>query len=239
MAVQHGKKYQSSRKLVEEGKLYPPAQAVALAKQASYASFDETLGLHFRLGVDPRHADQQVRGVALLPHGVGREVKVAVFAQGEAAQSALGAGADYVGADDLVKRVEEGWTDFTVAIATPDMMGKVGRLGKVLGRKGLMPNPKSGTVVPPPDIARAVADARKGRAEFRIDKSGIIHAPIGRKSFQDQQLMENMSALVDAVVKARPAGAKGQYVKSINLTLTMGPAIKLELGSMLEMAKTS
>ncbi len=239
MAVQHGKKYQSSQKLVEEGKLYPPAEAVALAKKASYARFDETLGLHFRLGVDPRHADQQVRGVALLPHGVGREVKVAVFAQGEAAQSAQGAGADYVGADDLIKKVEEGWTDFTVAIATPDMMGKVGRLGKVLGRKGLMPNPKSGTVVPPPDMARAVADARKGRAEFRIDKSGIIHAPIGRKSFPDQQLIENMSALVDAVVKAKPAGAKGQYVKAINLTLTMGPAIKLELAPILELAKTS
>ena len=237
MVVKHGKKYEASHKLVDGSKHYPPAEAVALAKQAGYASFDETLGLHFRLGVDPRHADQQVRGVALLPHGVGREVKVAVFAQGEAAQAAQGAGADFVGADDLVKRVEEGWTDFTVAIATPDMMGRVGRLGKVLGRKGLMPNPKSGTVVPPPDIARAVADARKGRAEFRIDKSGIIHAPIGRRSFPDQQLIENMSALVDAVVKAKPAGAKGQYIEAINLTLTMGPAVKLELGPVLELAK--
>ena len=239
MVAKHGKKYLNALKLAEPGQLHPPAAAVTLAKQVSYAAFDETLGLHFRMGVDPRHADQQVRGVALLPHGVGKEVKVLVFAQGEAAQAAQRAGADYVGADDLIKKVEEGWTEFTVAIATPDMMGKVGRLGKVLGRKGLMPNPKSGTVVPPPDILRAVGDARKGRVEFRIDKAGIIHTPIGRKSFPDQELVENMSALVDAVVKAKPAGAKGQYIEAINLTLTMGPAVKLELGPMLALAKES
>jgi large subunit ribosomal protein L1 len=237
MAVKHGKKYENSVKLVEPGKLYPPPEALALAKKVAYANFDESLGVQLHLGVDPRQADQQVRGVALLPHGIGKEVKVLVFAQGEAAQAAQQAGADYVGADDLIKRVEEGWTDFTVAIATPDQMGKVGRLGKVLGRKGLMPNPKSGTVVPPPDIARAVRDARKGRVEFRVDKSGIINASIGRRSFPDQQLLENMGALLDAVVKAKPAGAKGQYVQKINLTLTMGPAIRLELTPTLELVK--
>lgn len=182
-----------------------------------------------RLGVDPRHADQQVRGVAMLPAGLGKEVRVLVFAQGEAEKIAEEAGADYVGSDELIKRIEGGWLDFDIAIATPDMMGKVGRLGKILGRRGLMPNPKSGTIAQPADLPRVVRDARKGRVEFKLDRTGIIHVPIGKLSFSEEKILENLAALVDAIVRAKPAGAKGQYIRSITLTSTMGPGLKLDI----------
>ncbi len=222
-----GKKYQEAAKLVEKGKAYTPQEGVALAKKTSYAKFDETVELHMRLGVDPRHADQQVRGTAVLPHGLGKKVRILVFAQGEAARLAQEGGADSVGLDDVIKQIEDGWLEFDVALATPDVMGKVSRLGRILGRKGLMPNPRSGTVVQPQDIGRAIGDARKGRVEFRLDKTALLHVPIGKVSFEEQKLVENLSQLVEAVVKAKPTGAKGQYINSIYLTTTMGPGIEL------------
>jgi large subunit ribosomal protein L1 len=232
----HGKRYNEAVKLLEADKLYPPDEGVSLAKSASTVKFDETVELHMRMGLDPRHADQQVRGVVLLPHGLGKPVRVLVFAQGEGVRMAEEAGADFVGEDELVKKVEGGWTDFDVAIATPEMMGRIGRLGRVLGRKGLMPNPRSGTVVQMADIGKAVLDARKGRVEFRLDRTAIIHAPIGKVSFEEQQLLDNMATLVDAVVKAKPAGAKGQYLRSLTVTTTMGPGIPIDLSPALSMA---
>lgn len=230
--VKHGKRYQEAVGLVDRERSYEPAAAIALVKQTGSAKFDETVELHMRTGADPRHADQQIRGVALLPHGLGKSVRVLVFAQGEAAQAAKDAGADYVGADDLVQRIEEGWVDFDTSIATPDMMGRIGRLGRVLGRRGLMPNPRTGTVVQPQDIARAVSDARKGRVEVRMDRTAIIHAPIGKVSFQEQALVENLASLVEMVVRARPASVKGQFIQSAYLTTTMGPSIGLDLSSL-------
>ena len=227
----HGKRYQEAATLVETNKLYQPDEAVALAKQASKAKFDETVELHIRTGLDPRHADQQLRGIALLPHGLGKTVRVLVFAQGEAIRIAEEAGADFVGADDLVKKVEDGWTEFDVAIATPDMMGRIGRLGRVLGRKGLMPNPRSGTVVPMEDLPKAVNEARKGRVEFRVDRTAIVHVPIGKVSFAEDALLGNLSTLMDAVVKGKPTGAKGQYIRSVTLTTTMGPGIKVDVNA--------
>jgi large subunit ribosomal protein L1 len=224
-----GKKYREAVKLLDKENAYTPSEAVGLAKKAAFASFDETVELHLRMGVDPRSADQQVRGIALLPNGLGKKVRIAVFAQGEAARNAETAGADFVGSDDLIKKIEDGWLDFDVSIATPDMMGKVGKLGKILGRKGLMPNPKSGTVVAAEDLARGIAEARKGRVEFRLDRTAIIHVPIGKASFDEAQLLENLNALVEAVNKAKPGGAKGQYIKSAFLTTTMGPGIRLDL----------
>lgn len=226
-----GKKYQVAEKLLEKNKLYQPDEAVALAKKAAFAGFDETVELHLKMGVDSRSADQQVRGVALLPNGLGKQVRVLVFAQGEGVKLANDAKADYVGSDDIIKQIEEGWLDFDITIATPDMMGKVGKLGKILGRKGLMPNPKSGTVVGPGDLPRAIADARKGRVEFRLDKTSIIHVPIGKASFEEPKILENLIALVEAVLKAKPSGAKGQYLKSATVKTTMGPGIKLDLKS--------
>jgi len=228
-----GKKFREAAKLVDRASAYEPATAIEIAKKATFARFDETVELHMRMGVDPRSADQQVRGIALLPNGLGKQVRILVFAQGEAARIATEAGADHVGGDELVKKVEEGWLDFDVSISTPDMMGKVGKLGKILGRKGLMPNPKSGTVVTGEDLPRAIADARKGRVEFRLDRTAIIHVPIGKISFEQNKLLENLTALVDAVIKAKPSGAKGQYVKSAFLTTTMGPGVRLDLKSML------
>ena len=225
----HGKRYQEATKLVDRTKEYEPREAIELAKQASYARFDETVELHLNMGVDPRHADQQVRGVAGLPHGLGKEVKVLVFTQGEGVKIAADAGADYVGGDDLVKKIEDGWLDFDVAIATPDVMGKVSKLGKILGRRGLMPNPKSGTIVPPHDLPKAVADARAGRVDFRVDKTAVIHLPVGKVSFEQDKLLDNLAALVDAVIRAKPSGAKGQYIKSASLTTSMGPGIKLDV----------
>jgi large subunit ribosomal protein L1 len=225
----HGKKYQEAVKLVDRDKLYEPEEAIELAKKASYANFDETMELHLHMNLDPRHADQQVRGTVALPHGLGKRVRLLVFTQGEAVRTAEEAGADYVGADDLLKRIEEGWLDFDVAIATPDVMGKISKLGRILGRRGLMPNPKSGTIVPPQDLPRAIGEARKGRVEFRLDRTAIIHLPLGKLSFDSDRLMENLATVVETIVKARPKGAKGQYVKSVSLTTSMGPGIKLDL----------
>jgi large subunit ribosomal protein L1 len=229
MTTHHGKKYEEAAKQIEAGKLYEPAEAVTVAKKIAYAKFDESIELHLRMGVDIRNANQQVRGIALLPHGLGKQVRVLVFAQGEAERAAKDAGADFVGNDDLIKKVEEGWTDFDIAMATPDMMGKIGKLGKVLGRKGLMPNPKAGTVVQPNDLTRVVEEARKGRVEFKLDKTNLIHVIVGKKSFEDNKLVDNLTAVVDAVVRAKPAGAKGQFIKSATLSMTMGPGVELDL----------
>jgi len=227
--ARRGKKYQESAQAVDRTKAYYPQEAIELAKKAAHTRFDETVELHLRMGVDPRNAAQQVRGVALLPHGLGKKVSVLVFAQGEAVRIAEAAGADFVGGDDLVKKIEDGWLDFDTAIATPEMMGKVGKLGKILGRRGLMPNPKSGTVVAAADLPRVIDDARKGRVEFRLDRTAIIHVPLGKVSFENDMLMSNLTAVVEAVVKAKPSGAKGQYVRTAFLTTTMGPSIRLDL----------
>ena len=227
--AKHGKKYQEAIKLLDKTKAYHPQEAIELAKKAAYTRFDETVELHLRMGVDPRDATQQVRGVALLPHGLGKKVRVLVFAQGEAEKIAESAGADFVGGDELIKKIEDGWLDFDTAIATPDMMGKVGKLGKILGRRGLMPNPKSGTVVAADDLPRVISDTRKGRVEFKLDRTAIIHVSIGKVSFDSDKLMDNLTAVVEAVVKAKPSGAKGHYVRSATLTTTMGPGINLDL----------
>ena len=227
--ARHGKNYQQAVKLLDKAKAYHPQEAIELAKKMAHARFDETVELHLRMGVDPRNASQQVRGVALLPHGLGKKVCVLVFAQGEAEKIAETAGADFVGGDELIKKIEDGWLDFDTAIATPDMMGKVGKLGKILGRRGLMPNPKSGTVVPAGDLPRVIGDARKGRVEFKLDRTAIIHLPLGKVSFEDDKLVDNLAAVVEAVVKAKPSGAKGQYIRTATLTTTMGAGIKLDL----------
>jgi len=233
--VRQGKNYQTAVKLLDKAQVYSPQEAIELAKKMAYAQFDETVELHLRMGVDPRNASQQVRGVALLPHGLGKRVRVLVFAQGEAERIAKDAEADFVGGDELAKKIEDGWLDFDVAIATPDMMSKVGKLGKILGRRGLMPNPKSGTVVAAADLPRVIGDARKGRVEFKLDRTGIIHLPLGKVSFEDDKLMDNLTAVIEAVVKAKPSGAKGQYVKTASLTTSMGPGIKLDLKPTLEL----
>ena len=221
-----GKKYQNSAKLLEKGVAYDPADAMDLVVKTAAAKFDETVELHVRLGVDSRHADQQVRGAIVLPNGTGKSVRVLVFAKGDKADAARAAGADYVGDMDLVEKIQkENWFDFDVVIATPDMMGVVGRLGKVLGPKGLMPSPKSGTVTP--DAAKAVQEAKAGKVEYRLDKSNIIHCPIGKVSFGAEKLQENFNALMGAIVKAKPAAAKGQYIKSCTLATTMGPGIRV------------
>ena len=223
------KKYQEAVKLLDRTRAYPPQEAIMLAKKMSHAQFDETVELHLRMGVDPRNANEQVRGVALLPYGLGKKIRVLVFAQGEAERIAETAGADFAGGDELVKKVEDGWLEFDTAMATPDMMGRVGKLGKILGRKGLMPNPKSGTVVAANDLPRAISDARKGRVEFKLDKTAIIHVPLGKVSFEDDKLMGNLTAVIEAMVKAKPSGAKGLYVKTASLGTTMGPGIRLDL----------
>ena len=232
---EHGKRYVTAVKELDKNKIYSPEEAVALVKKTAAAKFDETVELHLRMGLDPRNSAQQVRGVALLPYGLGKQVRVLVFAQGEAARSAETAGADFVGADELVKKIEEGWTEFDIAIATPDMMSKVGKLGRVLGRKGLMPNPKSGTVVAAGDLPKVLQDARKGRVEFKLDRTSIIHVVIGKASFEPEKLVGNLTAIIEAIVKARPAGAKGQYVRTAYLTSSMGPSVKLDLKTTLEL----
>ncbi len=224
----NSKKYLEALKLVDRRKYYSPEEAVELAKKTSYVNFDATVEVHVHLGVDPRHADQQVRSVVLLPHGLGKEVRILVFAEGEAEKIAQEAGADYAGSDDLVKQIQDGWLDFDVAIAIPQMMGKVGRLGRILGPRGLMPNPKAGTVVPAEDLPRAIKESRLGRVEFRVDKTANLHVPIGKVGFPTEKLLDNMAALFEAVKKAKPAGAKGQYIRKITLTTTMGPGIKLD-----------
>ena len=223
-------------KLLDRANAYSPQEAVTLAKKMARTRFDETVELHLRMGVDPRNASQQVRGVALLPHGLGKKVRVLVFAQGEAEKIAQTAGADIVGADELVKKIEGGWLEFDTAIATPDMMAKVGKLGKILGRRGLMPNPKSGTVVAADGLPRVIGDAGKGRVEFKLDRTAIIHVPLGKVSFEDDRLMTNLAAVIEAIMKAKPSGAKGQYVKSAFLTTTMGPGIKLDLKTTLSLS---
>lgn len=236
--AKHGKKYNEAIKTVDREKTYAPDEAIELAKNGAQRNFDETVELHLRMGVDPRNASQQVRGVALLPYGLGKKIRVLVFAQGEAVKAAETAGADFVGGDELVKKIEDGWVEFDTAIATPEMMGKVGKLGKILGRRGLMPNPKAGTVVPAEDLPRVIEDSRKGRVEFKLDRTAIIHVPLGKVSFEKEQLMGNLSALVEAVVKAKPSSVKGQYVKTAVLTTTMGPGIKLDLKPTLELTSS-
>jgi len=215
--------YREAAAKIDQGRLYEPREAVALARETSNAKFDETIESHIRLGVDPRHADQMVRGTVVLPHGTGKKQRIAVFAQGEKAREARDAGADEVGGEDLAKKIEGGWFDFDVALATPDMMATVGKLGKVLGPRGLMPNPKSNTVTF--DLARAIKDVQAGRVEYRVDRAGIVHSVIGKRSFSEDQLLENFSALMESVVKAKPAATKGSYVKTVSLAGSMSPAV--------------
>ncbi len=224
--MKHGKKYLESKKLIEDNKLYDPAEAIALVKQTGKAKFDETVELSIRLGVDPRHADQQVRGAVVLPHGTGRNVRVLVFAKADKAEEARAAGADYVGDNDLVDKIKnENWFEFDVCVATPDMMGVVGKIGRILGPKGLMPNPKSGTVTM--DVTKAISEIKSGKVEYRIDKTAIAHCPIGKVSFDEEKLVENLNALMFAVIKAKPTAAKGVYLRSLYLSTTMGPSIRL------------
>ncbi len=224
--MKHGKKYLDSKKLIESSKLYDPAEAISLVKQTGKAKFDETVELSIRLGVDPRHADQQVRGTVVLPHGTGKKVRVLVFAKGDKAEEARAAGADYVGEAELADKIKnENWFDFDVAVATPDMMGVVGRIGRILGPKGLMPNPKSGTVTA--DVAKAIEEIKGGKVEYRVDKTAIAHVPIGKATFDEEKLVENLTTLMEAVVKAKPSSAKGTYLKSLYLSTTMGPSVRL------------
>ena len=227
--AKHGKKYVAAARLVDRSKLYSPAEALDLARQVSYAGFDATVEVHLKMGVDPRQADQQVRSTVSLPNGTGRTVRVLVFAEGEGERLARDAGADYVGSDDLIKKIQEGWFEFDVAVATPALMGKVGRLGKQLGPRGLMPSPKSGTIVPDADLPRLVKELKAGRVEFRLDKTANIHVPIGRVSFSKEQLVENMAALMEAVQKAKPPSAKGQYIRRVTVAPTMGPGIRVDV----------
>ena len=237
--AKHGKNYRRVAALVDRDRAYAPAEAVALAKEARFAKFDETVEVHIRTGLDPRHADQQVRATTLLPHGLGKTVRVLVFAEGDAARAAEAAGADFVGSDELINRIQnEGFTDFDVAIAQRELMGKVGRLGRVLGPRGLMPNPRSGTVVDGGDIAKAVDDAKGGRVEFRLDRTALLHVPIGKVSFPENHLLNNLATLMDAVNKAKPTGAKGQYLRAVTLTTTMGPGIHLDLGQVTTLQPT-
>jgi large subunit ribosomal protein L1 len=224
----HGKKYREQAAKVEQDKIYAPEAAVALAKATSYAKFNATMEVHMRLGVDPKHADQNIRDVVVLPHGLGKTVRVLVFTDGEGGRLAKEAGADYVADDELIKQIQGGWAEFDVAIATPDVMGKVGRLGRILGPRGLMPNPKTGTVVPAEDLPRVIKESKGGRVEFRVDKTGNLHVPIGKVAFTEKQLFENFAALMHAVMKAKPASAKGTYLKKLVLTATMGPGIKVD-----------
>ncbi len=229
MTVKHGKKYNEAEKLIDSTKLYEPREAVELLKKVNYVKFDPTVEIHMKLGVDPRHADQMVRGVAMLPAGTGKEVKVLVFAQGEKVTEAENAGADFVGLDDIIKQIEADWTGFDVAIATPDVMGKVGRLGKKLGPRGLMPSPKAGTITF--DLAKTIQEVKAGRVEFKVDKTALLHIPAGKLSFSDDALMTNISSIVDSVMRAKPSGAKGTYVKSVVLSSTMSPSVRLDVAT--------
>lgn len=226
--MKHGKKYQEAAKLVDRTMQYDTAEAIALVKKTATAKFDETVEVHIRTGCDGRHAEQQIRGAVVLPNGTGRTVRVLVFAKGDKVNEAEAAGADHVGGEELIPRIQnEGWLDFDVVVATPDMMGVVGRLGKVLGPKGLMPNPKAGTVTM--DVAKAISDIKAGKIEYRLDKANIIHVPVGKTSFEEEKLQENFNALMDAIVKAKPSALKGQYLRSITLATTMGPGVKVNV----------
>lgn len=223
--MKRGKKYTEAAKAIDRAALYEPAEAISLAKKAAVAKFDETIEVHIRTGCDGRHADQQIRGAVVLPHGTGKQVRVLVFAKNAKAEEAEGAGAEFVGAEELVQKIQGGWFDFDVVVATPDMMGVVGRLGRVLGPKGLMPNPKAGTVTM--DVAKAVKDIKAGKIEYRLDKTNIIHVPIGKASFTEEQLADNFQTLMDAINKAKPAAVKGQFLKSVTIAPTMGPGVKV------------
>lgn len=231
--MERGKKYSEVAKQVEPDKLYKLDEAISLLKKTSYVKFDPTVELHFRLGIDPRHADQQIRSTATLPNGTGKIVRILVFTQGEGETLARQAGADFVGSDELIKQIEGGWTDFDIAIATPEQMAKVGRLGKILGRRGLMPNPKSGTIAQPADLPRVIQEVRRGKVEFRNDKTGLVHVGVGKLSFSEEQIRENVVSLIDGIIRNKPTGAKGVYVKSITLTSTMAPGIPLDVNPVL------
>ncbi|TMB98682.1 MAG: 50S ribosomal protein L1 [Chloroflexi bacterium] len=235
LMAQHGKKYMAALEKIDRSHLYEPKEAIPLLKETAYAKFDETVELHIRTGLDTRHAEQQLRGTLVLPHGLGKGQRVLVFAEGEAARTAEQAGADYVGSDDMIKKVEGGWLDFEVALAVKELMGKVGRLGRVLGPRGLMPNPRTNTVVEAEDLPRAIRDSKQGRVEFRTDRTNLVHVPLGKVSFEEEALLENFSALMDAIVREKPSGAKGQYIRSLTLTTTMGPGIKLDVPATLSM----
>ncbi len=228
--ARHGKKYRAAAARVERERLYPPLEALKLARETSITKFDATVEVHLRLGVDPKHAGDEVRDTVLLPHGLGKRIRVLAFAEGDAARAALEAGADYIGDDEVIKRIQEGWLEFDATVATPEMMGKIGRsgLGRILGTRGLMPNPKAGTVVPAGDLARAVKELKAGRVEFRIDRTANLHVPIGKASFPPENLYDNMAALMEAVKKARPASAKGTYIRKVVVTTTMGPGIRVD-----------
>ncbi len=238
--AKHGKKYLKARAKVDADKMYEPQEAIRLVKETSFASFDATVDVHLRTGLDPRQSDQQLRDTVVLPHGLGKPVRVLVFAQGEAAKTAKDAGADFIADDDeTIKKIENGWTEFDVAISTPDMMGKASRLGKVLGPRGLMPNPKAGTVVPADDLQRAIEESKAGRVEFRLDKTANVHVPIGKVSFDAEKLMDNFAALMAAVRRAKPPGAKGSYLKKVTITSTMGPGIKIDPAQALSLERKS
>jgi large subunit ribosomal protein L1 len=223
-----GRKYQEAAKLIDRGRTYPPSEALELVRKTDFTDFDSTVELHLRTGLDPRHADQQVRGVVLLPKGTGKEVRILVFAEGEAERIAEEAGADYVGSDDLIEKIQAGWFEFDVAIATPSMMRKVGRLGRFLGPRGLMPSPKAGTIVAEEDLPRVIRETRQGRVEYRVDKTANIHVPIGKTSFSTEALMENMAAVMEAIVKARPPATKGTFIRKVTLCHTMGPGVRVD-----------
>ncbi len=226
--AKRGRKYQEAAAKVDRNRYYTRAEGVKLIKETAVTKFDPTVEVHFRLGVDPRHADQQVRDVVVLPHGLGKTVRILVFAEGEDARLAEEAGADIIADDEVIKKIQGGWVDFDVAIATPAMMGKVGRLGRILGPRGLMPNPRAGTVAPGPDLGNLIRESKAGRVEFRVDRTANVHAPIGKASFSEQQLLENLQTLIEAVKRARPAAAKGTYIRRITLANTMGPGIRLD-----------
>lgn len=231
----HGKKYLEAAKLVDQAQTYAPREAIDLATKTAYAGFDSSIDLHLNMNLDPRKAEQQIRGTVLLPSGSGKTVRIVVFAEGEGAKAALDAGADHVGSDEILQKIQGGWLDFDVAMATPQMMGKVGRLGKLLGPRGLMPNPKTGTVVQPEDLPRAISEARQGRVEYRLDKLGSIHVPIGKASFSEEQLMANLTALMEVIARARPSSVKGAYIRRITMAATMGPGIKVDVNQALEL----
>ncbi len=228
-----GKRFQDAVAVMDTDKAHSLEEAVDVLKETSKVKFDETVELHLRTSADPRHADQLVRGVTMLPHGLGKTVRVLVFANGEAADIAKRAGADYIGDDDLIRNIEGGWVDFDIGLAIPDMMSKIGKLGRVLGRRGLMPNPRTGTMVQPRDLPRTIEEAKKGRVEYRMDRTGLIHVSVGKVSFSQEQLVENVASLVDAIVKSKPSGVKGTFIRTAFLTSTMGPSIKLDVNALL------
>jgi large subunit ribosomal protein L1 len=233
--VKHSRRYQELKQKIDPAKSYTPQEAITLLNEVATAKFDETVELHLRTGADPRHADQLVRGVTTLPHGLGKETRVLVFANGEAADIARQAGADYVGEDDLIGQIEGGWTNFDVGLAVPDVMSKIGRLGRILGRRGLMPNPRTGTMVQPRDLPRIIEEAKKGRLEYRTDRTAIIHCPVGKVSFPPEKLLGNMASLMDSVVRARPAAVRGAFIRSAYVTTSMGPSVNLDLPSLLSL----